>query len=145
MGCAKAKEFLLQYRRQLQRIRQIEYEIELLYANADIGASKIRTDGIVAPSGISDPTGELASKIAGITERLRAERNRSADVLDAVAAVINDVPDQTCSRLLFDRYVIGMSWERTALDIGYDPSHTRGRLHSAALLMVQKELEDKDD
>ena len=92
---------------------------------------------------MQDTTSEVAVLIAEATELLNARREDALRVLNEVADVIDAVPDESLSRLLFDRYIVRMTWEDTALDIGYDPAHTRGRLHGAALESVRKILDEQ--
>ena len=63
--------------------------------------------------------------------------------MEEVASVIDAVGDPIQSRILYDRYIANMSWYDIAEDIGYDATHTRGRLHGAALEAVRKILEER--
>ena len=133
----RAKEYLLQYRRALERIRQLDARIERLYLEAEIQATAPKEVDVKGSGLKRDRTAELAVKIADTTERLNAERLDALELVNEISAVIDRVPDTVQSRLLFDRYVAGMTWDQTAADIGHDPVHTRGRLHGAALEAVR--------
>lgn len=134
----KPKDFLLQYRRALRRIEYLDKRLQLLYAEAEVQATAPKPDVVRSSSRVKDRTAELAVKIAEASERLNAERVEAVLLSETVAEVIDGVQDPVLSRLLFDRYIGGLTWEQTASDIGYDPVHTRGRLHGAALIEVQR-------
>lgn len=134
----KPKDFLLQYRRALRRIEYLDKRLQLLYAEAEVQAAAPKPDVVRSSSRVKDRTAELAVKIAEASERLNAERVEAVLLSETVAEVIDGVQDPVLSRLLFDRYIGGLTWEQTASDIGYDPVHTRGRLHGAALIEVQR-------
>lgn len=139
----RPKEYMMQYQRSMERVRQIEARIESLYLQAEIQASAIKADVIKARGQKQDRTGDIAVKIADMTVRLNDNRLKALRLAEEVSAVIDAVPDPIQSRILFDRYIGGMSWSDIADDIGYDPAHTRGRLHGAALESVRKILEAK--
>lgn len=134
----KPKDFLLQYRRSLRRIEYLDKRLQLLYAEAEVQAAAPKPDVVRSSSRVKDRTAELAVKIAEASERLNAERVEAVLLSETVAEVIDGVQDPVLSRLLFDRYIGGLTWEQTASDIGYDPVYTRGRLHGAALIEVQR-------
>lgn len=134
----KPKDFLLQYRRALRRIEYLDKRLQRLYSEAEVQASAPKSDVVRSSSRIKDRTAELAVKIAEASERLNVERVEAVLLSETVAEVIDGVQDPVLSRLLFDRYIRGLTWEQTASDIGYDPVHTRGRLHGAALIEVQR-------
>lgn len=138
MTCINAKCYLLQYRRALERIHQLEARIERLYAEAEVQAAAPKPDIVRGSGKKQDRTADLAVKIADISDRLWHQQMDAIDLAEEVATVIEAVPDPVQSRLLYDRYIDGMSWDEVANDIGYDPVHTRGRLHGAALIEVQR-------
>lgn len=138
----KAKEYLKQYRRALERVTQYDQLIERLYLQAEVQATAPK-DALVKGSGkLKDPTADVAVKIAEVTARLNDQRVEALQLLDEIEKVIAAVPDPVHSRILFDRYIAGMDWYAIADEIGYDPAHTRGRLHGSALLEVQEILEN---
>lgn len=139
----RPKEFLLQYRKALERINAIDRRIEEYYTLADAKAAPIKPDVVRGSGQMQDTTSEVAVLIAEATELLNERREDALRILNEVADVIDAVPDASLSRLLFDRYIVGMTWEDTALDIRYDPAHTRGRLHGAALESVRKILDEQ--
>ena len=139
----RAKEYLLQYRRALERIRQLDRRIDRLYLEAEIPATAPKEVDVRASARKQDRTAELAVRIAETTEALNRQRLEALEIVNEISAVIDAVADPVQSRLLFDRYVANMAWDQIALDIGYDPTHTRGRLHGSALLEVQKILNEQ--
>lgn len=139
----RAKEYLLQYRRALERVRQLDQRIEALYLQAEIQATAPKEVSVRGSGLKRDRVAELATKIADGTTRLNDQRLEALRLCDEVSGVIDAVTDPTYSRILFDRYVGGLGWDQIADDIGYDPSHTRGRLHGSALAEAQKIIDRK--
>ena len=105
------KLYLIQYRRQVERIRQIENRIAQL--TAAIESSPVN-DGM--PRGTN-----ISRKVEALAVRLDIER------------VIDAVQDPALARLLYDRYITGRDWSDIAQALAYDESYTRGRLHLKAL------------
>lgn len=140
----KPKEYMWQYRRCLERVRQIESRLEMMYADASVKAVAPKVDIVKGKSKKTDRTGDLAVRIADATERLTAERIEALRIMEEVASVIDAVSDPIQSRILYDRYIANMSWFDIAEDIGYDATHTRGRLHGAALEAVRKIIEQTE-
>lgn len=134
----KPKEYMLQYRRALERVRQLDDRLARLYTEAEVQASAPKEVTVRTSGRKRDRTAELAVQIAETSERLTEQRLEALQIMNEISATIDQVQDPIHARLLFDRYVAGFSWERTAADIGYDAGHTRGRLHGAALEAVRK-------
>jgi len=135
-----AKEYLSQYRRITERIRQIGNEIRRLEDLAD--SISAENDGMPRGTKTSDRTGSLAVRIADRKAEysrvlIEAEAKRSE-----IITVINSVDDPIHSRLLYDRYILGMRWDDIADDIHYEASHTRTRLHSKALQDTSQYIKD---
>lgn len=124
------KLYLIQYRRQVERIRQIENRIAQL--TAAIESSPVN-DGMPRGTNISRKVEALAVRLA--EEKTKAE----AAAVDAWAVrldierVIDAVQDPALARLLYDRYITGRDWSDIAQALAYDESYTRGRLHLKAL------------
>ena len=133
----KPKEYLLQYRRALERVRQIEEQLARLYAEAEVQAAAPKEMNVKGSGRKRDRTATIAVRIAEASERLDSQKLDALEAMKEISAVIDSVPDPIQSRLLFDRYVTGMSWEQVATDICFDPVYTRGRLHGTALEAVR--------
>lgn len=135
----RTKEFLLQYRRAIERIRQLEDRIERLYAEAEVQANAPKPDLVrSSPEHVQDRTGDLAVRIADMTARLSRQRMEAIKLADTVANVIDSVEDPVLSRLLYDRYIGGMDWYEIAIDLHYNANYTRGRLHGTAIQAVRE-------
>lgn len=134
----RPKDYLLQYRRALERVHQLDEQLRRLYLEAEIQAAAPKEVNVKTSGRKRDRTAELAVRIAETSERLTERRLEALSIMETISATIDEVPDPVQARLLFDRYIAGMSWEQTADDIGHDPGHTRGRLHGYALEAVRK-------
>ena len=137
-------DFLKGYRRTSERVRQLDLLIEKLYIEAET-TSSAPTDMFVRGSKRKrDRTGELAIKIADISEQLIAQRIEALDRMKEIASVIDAVPDRMQSRLLFERYIEGKDWYDVALDLNFEATYTRGRLHRSALAATRQVLIDAE-
>lgn len=139
----RTKEYMLQYRRALEQVRLIDARLAELYRQAEVRATAPREISVRGSGKISDHTADLAVSIAETGERLERQRAEALRIANEIFDTIGAVPDPIQARLLFDRYILGRSWNQTADDIGHDPVHTRGRLHGAALEAVRKVRENK--
>lgn len=123
------KQYLNQYWRLTERIRQIDSDIAAI--EAEIGG-RHDPDG---PRGtdVSDPTARLAVRLAALRQDLERIREEAWSKRIEISRIIDGVEDKTLSQLLYDRYILCMRWDDVADDIHYEPSYVRTRLHSRAL------------
>lgn len=129
-----AKEYLSQYRRYAERIRQIDLDIERLEAEAE--SISIDLDGMPHGTTLSDRTGSLATRLADLRSKKLLLREEAWEKREEIEEVIQSLPDPVMTRLLYDRYIIGMRWEDVARDLNYDDTYTRSRLHGKALMCI---------
>lgn len=137
----ETKLYLIQYRRQVERIRQTENKIAQL--SAAIESAPISYDGM--PHGTS-----ISRKVEALAVRLAEEKTRAESIaVDAWAIrleienVIDSVEDPALARLLYDRYIMLRDWSNIAEALGYDESYTRGRLHLKALYAAGEKIPEK--
>lgn len=131
-----AKDYLRQYKRIGERLRQMEKELE--YIKAQIESMSGSGDGMPRGTDVSDRTGNLAVLIAEskqdyehvLAESLRIRRN--------IEATVNAVEDPLQSQLLYERYIECKPWRTIASDMIMDEVYVRGRLHGRALESVRK-------
>lgn len=131
----RAKRYLLQYSRQVERVRQLEDTIDAI--TAAIESITLDADGMPRGSDISDRTARLAVRLANASTDCEIMIARAWAVREDIERVINSVPDAAQSRLLYDRYILLKSWDQIADAIGFDPTYTRGRLHEKALASAE--------
>ena len=131
----KAKRYLMQYNRQVERIRQLTDTMDAI--TAAIESITLDTDGMPRGSDISDRTGRLAVRLANASADCEAAIARAWSIREDIERVINSVPDAAQSRLLYDRYILRKSWTEIADALGYDEVYTRGRLHEKALASAE--------
>lgn len=133
-----AKDYLRQYKRISERLRQMKKELE--YIEAQIESMGGSGNGMPRGSDVSDRTGNIAVLMAEskqdyehvLMESLRIRRN--------IERTINAVEDPLQSRLLYERYVECKPWRVIASDMIMDEVYVRGRLHGRALEAVRKIL-----
>ena len=131
-----AKAYLMQHRRIVEQIRQLDLTIERIEAEAE--GMSVSDDGMPHGSAISKPTEKLAIQLADIKARRTALREEAWRKRDEIERVIDEVEDPVCSRLLYDRYVLCMTWEETANDLRYNMKYVCGALHGRALKKVEE-------
>ena len=133
-----AKDFLWQYKRACTRIRQAESELE--YIEAQIQSISGSGDGMPRGTDISDRTGNIAVLLADQRACVEAVKAEAVRARLNVARVINAVENPLQSQLLYDRYILNMSWAEVADDIHVVEGYAKGRLHGNALESVRRIL-----
>ena len=140
-----AKEYLKQYMNLTWDIERIEREIKDV--NELIDSMAINYDGMPHSSGISKRTENLAVKLSTLDDEKRKRISKAWDKREEIVRTIAAVEDPSLSKLLYDRYIEFMTWEKTAEDIGKSEFWKRETLsefwcrtemHSKALAAVDK-------
>lgn len=130
------KNYLKQYKRILERLRQMKKELDTIEAQMETTGGI--GDGTPRGSDISDKTGRLAATLADLKLQYEWITAESWKIRHDIEQTINQVEEPIQSRLLYDRYIQDMSWREVANDIHMDEVYTRGRLHGSALESVRK-------
>ena len=134
----RAKSYLIQYRQQVEKIRQCYQTIDAITATLE--TVTLDPDGLPRASDTSDRTGRLAVQLAELSGRLEILIADAWGVRADIENVIRSVPVPEMSRLLYDRYILFKDWREIADAIGYEESYTRGRLHARSLEEVEKKI-----
>lgn len=125
------KEWLLRYQTIEKKIRGVDVEIEMLLASVGAGG---QGDGTPRGTITSDPTGRVASQLADLKAWRYGLRQLSLSARNEIESVILGVEDPELSDLLFDRYLIGLSWDEITEDLGKGSVvYVRGKMHGQAL------------
>ena len=133
-----AKEFLRQYRRLKVQIKQLDLDIMELEESYD--SISIDYSGMPHGSGIADRTAQLATRMGQLRMQKLQRRAEALEKREEIIKVINCVKDPIQSQLLYDRYILFMTWERIAEDCDRSDKWCRTELHSRALQSVNKIL-----
>lgn len=123
------KEYLWQYRKALQKEKEIEEEIYQLRMNK-ISPSLVQ-DGLPHGSGGSDLSG-YAAKIDELFRDLEKQMNKRIELRLRISREIESMSDETESLLLRYRYIQGLKWEDIALRMDYSWQHIH-KIHAKAL------------
>lgn len=123
------KEYLWQYRKALQKEKEIEEEIYQLRMNK-ISPSLVQ-DGLPHGSGGSDLSG-YAAKIDELLRDLEKQMNKRIELRLRISREIESMSDETESLLLRYRYIQGLKWEDIALRMDYSWQHIH-KIHAKAL------------
>lgn len=148
----EAKDFLMRVRRLEGRIEQLEeikrqaWEAETaitgnygarIYRKNAAGESETVGYAPVPRGGGDNRKGE---SYAVLTDQCAREIIRLNHIKAETLAVISQIEDNTLARLLTSYYVMGKTWEQTAVDMSYSWRHIMN-LHGRALEAVEEMLE----
>ncbi len=120
----------------MERLRQMKRELMAIEAQME-SISGI-SDGMPHGTDISDKTGRIAAILADLKEQYEWTLTESIKKRREIERVINMVENATQAKLLYDRYILDMSWGQVAKDIHVSKEHTKGYLHKKALESVEK-------
>lgn len=124
------KEYLLKYRKALQKEQEIEDEILQLRLNKT--SPSLVQDGMPHGSGGGDLSG-YAAKMDELFRELKTQMEKRVELRLQISRKIEKMPDETESLLLRYKYIQGLSFEEISVKLGYTYRHTT-RLHGKALL-----------
>lgn len=133
-----AKEYLMQYRIAVNKIRRKQEQIEKL--RADLLPSGINYDGM--PGGAGNRTAaDIFAKLEELERELREQQDEARTKADEIIGVIDQLEDERYRSILHDRYIAGLHWDRIADKMHYSYRHVT-KLHGKALLEISKILKD---
>lgn len=135
-----AKEFLREYGRLTERIHRLKLTIMKLEAEYD--SVSIDYSGMPHGSVIADRTASLAVRMAELKRQKVDEMEAALAKREEILDVLDLVENPLLSRLLYDRYILFMTWEQVAEDCEKSERWCRTRLHSRALQSVGKILDN---
>lgn len=134
------KAYLLQYARTMERIRELQEDIEHIESVAT--SMQLNMDGMPHVRNASDKVGAVSVRAADMQSEMRRQLVAALDLREEVRQVVDQVDDATCARLLSMRYIEldpngrQATWQVIAEDMGYAEEWVRGGLHSRALEKV---------
>lgn len=138
-----AKEYLLQIKQLNAQIKNVEDEIHSL-REKEISIRTSWPDGQPHGSGTTDPTGEMAVRLADQLLDLEETSLRLQTALwrkrNEILETLGKVKTAEHNRLLYLRYVQSETWEQIAVDMHYTYQWVAGPLHGNALLELEKIL-----
>lgn len=134
-----AKEYLNQFRRLQERIREMNLSIQRIEDQLDVKGMSY--DGMPGGGTGADRTAELVSKMCDIKLQREVTKQDAQILCVEIENVIDKVKDYDESRLLYDRYVLGKDFETIAEDLNVSYRQAT-RIHGSALLSVGKIMEN---
>lgn len=138
-----AKEYLLQIKQLNAQIKNVEDEIHSL-REREVSIRSAWPDGQPHGSGTTDPTGEMAVRLADQLLDLEETSLRLQTALwrkrNEILETLGKVKTAEHNRLLYLRYVQSETWEQIAVDMHYTYQWVAGPLHGNALLELEKIL-----
>lgn len=129
MNNEEKKQYLRRYQAAKKRAKRIQEEIDALRSSetSPVGLG----DGLPHGSGTSDLSG-YAARWDELMRELEAEKEMQMIVYREIRHQISMVPDPTEQEILSRRYLIGQSWEKIAVEMGYSYRNIT-RIHGHAL------------
>ena len=129
MNNEEKKQYLRRYQAAKCRVGLIQEEIEELRSSktSPVGLG----DGMPHGSGTSDLSG-YAARLDELLRELEAEKEMQMVTYREIRQQIGMVPDPTEQEILSRRYLIGQSWEKIAVEMGYSYRNIT-RVHGYAL------------
>ena len=124
-----AKEYLSQYRACAVRIKDIARHLQELRAIAE---------SLKNEEGQRVALDKAVSDLVDAQKEAATELDRLCKLQADIFTTIDGLSSDTYKALLYKRYVLGMTWEQVAVDMGYSYVHIVHRLHPLALAEVQK-------
>ena len=129
MNNEEKKQYLRRYKEAKKRAKRIQEEIDALRSSetSPVGLG----DGLPHGSGTSDLSG-YAARWDELVRELEAEKEMQMVTYREIRQQIGMVPDAIEQEILSRRYLIGQSWEKIAVEMGYSYRNIT-RLHGYAL------------
>ena len=129
MNNEEKKQYLRRYQTAKRRVGMIQEEIEERRSSktSPVGLG----DGMPHGSGTSDLSG-YAARLDELLRELEAEKEMQMVTYREIRQQIGMVPDPTEQEILSRRYLIGQSWEKIAVEMGYSYRNIT-RVHGYAL------------
>lgn len=126
----RAKEYLGQIRRLENQIAWLDREIERNRYLLMPGGIRYDTDRVQTSP--EDKMSRIASEVADLLTRQEDARARLAKVRDRIIVQVSAIPDESLSRLLYLRYVDGLSLYAIARKMHYSQAWAK-KNHGKAL------------
>lgn len=131
------KEYLMQYRKLSARLENIEKNLNQMKDERE--SLTISYDGMPKGTAISDKTARLATFIVDKENELLDTKYELVAMQREISKAIAKVENADYSRLLYMRYIDGLTWEEIAVNLHFTWRHVL-RLHGRALQEVGKIL-----
>ncbi len=131
MTSKQAKEYLLRVRRakrEVQRYQALKAQARDLACSATAPPDKL--------SVIGGKGGDVFARYAQYAATLDEKISDLYDLQNEVTCTIARVPDSRYRELLLGYYVEGLTWEQTAVEMGYSYQNVVQFLHPKALAQV---------
>lgn len=135
------KEYLMQYRILVGRIRRYRERIEQIEASLQ---KPLQLDGMPKGTTTGDPTSTTAIKLAEIHDRLKKSADESELLRETIADEIEAVNNPIYQELLYSRYILCLTWEEVTDRVSrgrkdrYELKHVMGYLHGNSLKAFEK-------
>ena len=141
----RALRYLNQYRNLSYKVKDLEAEIRDLRSQAESVRSSLGGDGTPRSPSPENSRELLILRIADKVREAELMRLEALEVRADIRYSVELVSDPIYRKLLLNRYILLMKWEKITDDLGYNSDeYVRGRLHSKAIEAFQEVLDGKD-
>ena len=130
MTSKQKKDYLLRYRHIKRTIKSLEDEIDALRA-AEMG-SAINYTGMPHGTNIRDLS-DYAARLDKLTRKLYQKKVEALRIVNRIERALAKMPNERYQALLRDRYINCKTWERLAVEYGYEDVRGIYYLHGKAL------------
>ncbi len=137
----KAKKYLQEIRRLEDAIGRNQEEKEILYAKLTGRAISYEGER-VQRSGAGEPMIDVMAKVIELDHEISQQTASYVTLLHEIKGQIEQLCNDTFTKLLFKRYVEGKSLEVISVEMNYTYQHVR-RTHGFALQAFEKQFAGK--
>lgn len=134
-----AKEYLMQYRIAVNKVKRKQEQIEKL--RADLLPSGISYD-VMPCAGGNRTAADIFARLEELERELYSEIEEALDKAYMVKETIYAVEDERYRNILHDRYIAAKRWKEIAKELKHEERYIY-KLHGRALEEVEKLLKNK--
>lgn len=112
----RAEQFLIQYRKAVNKVRLLELELEDIRAETE-QITQVMSADRVQTSHVADRFGEQVARLADKQNEIEEAILMKSDMLLLIYSVIEQVDDVNCQILLQERYIHFKTWLKVSKSI----------------------------
>lgn len=139
----EAKEYLEQIARLDAMIDCKLADVDRLYATATRITPATRQDAASGGGGGSDRLGDAVARIVDLKAQINADVDRLVDLKREVSGVLDRLKSANHYSVLYKRYVLRMTWDDIARDMGYCARNVQ-IIHGTALQELNRILKEAE-
>ena len=119
-------------------------DVDRLYARVTRITPTLKQDAVSGGRGGQDQLAETVAKLVDLKREINADVDRLVDLKREIAGTLERLKQPNHYRVLYDRYVLGMTWDDIAADMGYCKRNVQV-IHGGALAALNRLLDEKKE